>query len=160
MQSRKNEFAKQRIRFWRSLFLRDCFSLQPINNQIRAFHTHRRFVPTRAIGKRTNQRSQQLRYRSEHYRSQTVCSNRAFARRSGSSVEYYKQPKRNRKRIYRKRSAIRTRANRKMMEYDPRLKHPFTGMVVGPTQCGKTTLVLNLIERADEAIVPSSERFI
>ena len=49
---------------------------------------------------------------------------------------------------------------RKTMEFDPRLKHPFTGMVVGPTQCGKTTLVLNLIERADEAIVPPPERFI
>ena len=46
------------------------------------------------------------------------------------------------------------------MEFDPRLKHPFTGMVVGPTRCGKTTLVLNLIERADEAIVPPPERFI
>ena len=46
------------------------------------------------------------------------------------------------------------------MEFDPRLKHPFTGMVVGPTQCGKTTLVLDLIERADEAIVPPPERFI
>ena len=46
------------------------------------------------------------------------------------------------------------------MEFDPRLKHPFTGMVVGPTQCGKTTLVLNLIERADEAIAPPPERYI
>ena len=46
------------------------------------------------------------------------------------------------------------------MDLDPRLKHPFTGLVVGPTQCGKTTLVINLIERADEAFVPSPERFI
>ena len=51
-------------------------------------------------------------------------------------------------------------SEKKTMEYNPRLKHPFTGMVVGPAQCGKTTLVLNLIERADDAIVPLPERFI
>ena len=34
------------------------------------------------------------------------------------------------------------------MEFDPRLKHPFTCMVVGPTQCGKTQFVLELIRRS------------
>ena len=46
------------------------------------------------------------------------------------------------------------------MKFDPRLKHPFTGMVVGPTQCRKTSLILSLIERTDDAIVLPPKRFI
>ena len=44
-----------------------------------------------------------------------------------------------------------------MMEFDPCLKHPFTSMVVGPTQSGKTCLILKLIKRANEVIVPPPE---
>ena len=44
-------------------------------------------------------------------------------------------------------------------EFDPRLKHPFTCMVVGPTQCGKTCFVLELIHRS-RSIHPSPERII
>ena len=46
------------------------------------------------------------------------------------------------------------------MEFDPRLKHPFTGMVVRLTQSDKTSLVLSLIERADDVIETPPERFI
>ena len=46
------------------------------------------------------------------------------------------------------------------MIFDPRLKHPFTSMVVGPTQCGKTNLLLSLIEWADDVIEPPPECFI
>ena len=45
------------------------------------------------------------------------------------------------------------------MEFDPRSKHPFTCMVVGPTQCGKTRLVLELIRRSS-SIYPPSERIV
>ena len=30
-------------------------------------------------------------------------------------------------------------------DFDPVIKHPFTSMVIGPTQCGKTYFVLRLI---------------
>ena len=33
-------------------------------------------------------------------------------------------------------------------------------MVVGPTKCGKSSLILELIERAMETITPPPERFI
>ena len=45
------------------------------------------------------------------------------------------------------------------MEFDPRLKHPFTCMVVGPTQCGKTRFVLELIRRSS-SIHPPPERIV
>ena len=44
-------------------------------------------------------------------------------------------------------------------EFDPRLKHPFTCMVVGPTQCGKTRFVLELICRSS-SIHPPPERIL
>jgi hypothetical protein len=33
-------------------------------------------------------------------------------------------------------------AERQHFDFDPSLLHPFTAMVVGPTQCGKTQFVL------------------
>ena len=45
------------------------------------------------------------------------------------------------------------------VEFDPRLKHPFTCMVVGPTQCGKTRFVLELIRRSS-SIHPPPERIV
>ena len=45
------------------------------------------------------------------------------------------------------------------MEFDPRLKHPFTCMVVGPTQCGKTQFVFELIRRLS-SIQPPPERIV
>ena len=45
------------------------------------------------------------------------------------------------------------------MEFDPRLKHPFTCMMVGPTQCGKTRFVLELIRRLS-SIHPPLERIV
>ena len=45
------------------------------------------------------------------------------------------------------------------MEFDPRLKHPFTCMVVDPTQCGKIKFVLKLIFRSS-SIHPPPERIV
>ena len=36
----------------------------------------------------------------------------------------------------------------RQVEFDPRLKHSFTCMVVGPTQCSKTRFVFELIRRS------------
>ena len=47
----------------------------------------------------------------------------------------------------------------RQVEFDPRLKHPFTCMVVGPTQCGKTQFVLELIRRSS-SIHPPPERIV
>ena len=47
----------------------------------------------------------------------------------------------------------------RQVEFDPRLKHPFTCIVVGPTQCGKTRFVLELIRRS-RSIHPSPERIV
>ena len=47
----------------------------------------------------------------------------------------------------------------RQVEFDPRLKHPFTCMVVGPTQCGKTRFVLELIHRS-RCIHPFPERIV
>ena len=47
----------------------------------------------------------------------------------------------------------------RQVEFDPRLKHPFTCMVVGPTQCGKTRFVLELIRRS-RSIHPPPERIV
>ena len=40
---------------------------------------------------------------------------------------------------------------------DPRMKHPFTGIVAGPTACGKSTLVKNIIAKRHELIDPAPE---
>ena len=47
----------------------------------------------------------------------------------------------------------------RQVEFDPRLKHPFTCMVVGSTQCGKTRFVLELIRRS-RSIHPPQERLV
>ena len=43
---------------------------------------------------------------------------------------------------------------------DPRLKHPFTGIVAGPTACGKSTWVKNLIIYQKDMIDPAPEHVI
>ena len=43
---------------------------------------------------------------------------------------------------------------------DPRLKHPFTGIVAGPTACGKSTWVKNLITYHKDMIDPAPEHVI
>ena len=43
---------------------------------------------------------------------------------------------------------------------DPRLKHPFTGIVAGPTACGKSTWVKNLITYQRDMIDPAPEQVI
>ena len=43
---------------------------------------------------------------------------------------------------------------------DPTWKHPFTCVVAGPTGCGKTTFVLELVERAPEMISPPPAKVI
>ena len=43
---------------------------------------------------------------------------------------------------------------------DPRLKHPFTGIVAGPTSCGKSTLVKHIIEHKDVMIDPVPDHII
>ena len=43
---------------------------------------------------------------------------------------------------------------------DPHLKHPFTGIVAGPTGCGKSTLVKNLIAYRKEMIDPAPEHVV
>ena len=43
---------------------------------------------------------------------------------------------------------------------DPHLKHPFTGIVAGPTGCGKSTWVKNLITYQKDMIDPVPEQII
>ena len=43
---------------------------------------------------------------------------------------------------------------------DPHLKHPFTGIVAGPTACGKSTWVKNLITYQKDMIDPAPEHVI
>jgi hypothetical protein len=43
---------------------------------------------------------------------------------------------------------------------DPRWKHPFTCVVAGPTGCGKTTFVLDLVKRPSLMITPPPARVI
>ena len=43
---------------------------------------------------------------------------------------------------------------------DPRLKHPFACLVAGPTGCGKTTFVKELIEKAQMLIDPPPQRIV
>ena len=40
------------------------------------------------------------------------------------------------------------------VKFDPRLKHPITSMVIGPTLCGKTQFVLELIRRSSSIHLP------
>ena len=40
------------------------------------------------------------------------------------------------------------------VKFDPRLQGPFTMIVAGPTSCGKSQLVLDLIKNADSLIHP------
>ena len=40
------------------------------------------------------------------------------------------------------------------INFDSRLQGPFTCLVAGPTGCGKTKLILEIIERSDELISP------
>ena len=42
----------------------------------------------------------------------------------------------------------------RQVEFDPRFKHPFTCIVVGPTQCGKTRYVLELIPQLNFSHTP------
>lgn len=44
--------------------------------------------------------------------------------------------------------------------FDPCLQHPFTCMVAGPTQSGKTHFVLKLIEERNASIYPPPEKII
>ena len=46
------------------------------------------------------------------------------------------------------------------MTMDPRLKHPFTGIIAGPTACGKSTFVKNLITNVDNMIDPPPEHIV
>ncbi len=41
---------------------------------------------------------------------------------------------------------------------DMRLQHPFTGIVAGPTGCGKTTFILKLLQNIEAMIYPSPEK--
>ena len=41
-----------------------------------------------------------------------------------------------------------------VVEFDPRLKSPFTMMICGPTGCGKSHLVFQLISNVDKLITP------
>ena len=43
---------------------------------------------------------------------------------------------------------------------DPRMKHPFTCMVAGPTGCGKTSWVKRLLDHASQMIVPPPGRIL
>ena len=47
-----------------------------------------------------------------------------------------------------------------IFEFDLRLQHPFTCMVCGPTQCGKTQFVFKLLRYANSMIFPPPERII
>lgn len=41
-----------------------------------------------------------------------------------------------------------------------RFKHPFTCLIAGPTGCGKTTFVKELIDKANDLIDPSPKRIV
>ena len=43
---------------------------------------------------------------------------------------------------------------------DPHLQHPFTGIITGPTACGKSTWVKNLITYQKDMIDPAPEHVI
>ena len=49
---------------------------------------------------------------------------------------------------------------RRHFDFDPSLLHPFTAMVVGPTQCGKTQFVLKMLRCASSFIHPPPERIV
>ena len=42
------------------------------------------------------------------------------------------------------------------VQFDPRLQGPFTMLIAGPTSCGKSHLVFNIIENAETLITPST----
>jgi len=46
------------------------------------------------------------------------------------------------------------------MDFEYQLRHPFVLTCAGPTQCGKSTLIKELIERKNEIIYPPIERVI
>src|SRR5271156_1985849 len=46
------------------------------------------------------------------------------------------------------------------MDFDQHLHHPFVMTCAGPTQCGKSTLIRDIILRKDEIIYPQIERVI
>jgi hypothetical protein len=48
----------------------------------------------------------------------------------------------------------------KLYDFDPRLQHPFTCMVVGPTQSGKTQFVLRMIKHCVNFVTPPPERIV
>jgi len=43
---------------------------------------------------------------------------------------------------------------------DPRLKHPFTCIISGPTGCGKTVFVKSLLSKCQDAIYPPPEQIV
>ena len=43
---------------------------------------------------------------------------------------------------------------KEVIDFDPRLQGPFTCLVVGPTRCGKTQLIFQLMDNADQLITP------
>lgn len=47
-----------------------------------------------------------------------------------------------------------------IVDFDPRLQGPFSMIIAGPSNCGKTHLVTTLIERSDELITPKVDRVI
>lgn len=51
-------------------------------------------------------------------------------------------------------------AARQHFDFDPSLLHPFTAMVVGPTQCGKTQFMLKMLRCASTFIHPPPERIV
>ena len=48
----------------------------------------------------------------------------------------------------------------KQFDFNSRLQHPFTCMVCGPTQCGKTRFILKLLCYANSMIFPLPERIV
>jgi len=44
------------------------------------------------------------------------------------------------------------------MNMDPRLKHPFTCLVAGPTGCGKSVFVSRLIQHMQNMMYPVPEK--
>ena len=45
-----------------------------------------------------------------------------------------------------------------IIDFDPRLRGPFTCLVAGPTRCGKTQLIFKLIHNAAQLITPPVQR--
>ena len=47
-----------------------------------------------------------------------------------------------------------------IIDFDPRLRGPFTCLVAGPTGCGKTQLIFKLIKNADQLITPPVQHIV